>query len=127
MLITGYGASGPARTSNYFKTFFNNSMVHYHWNIDATIPDPAFIRGQWIHVVVTYSGNGTNYYYVNGNYEWIWKHGTTLNIAPSVVSIGGRFDPNNSRSFEKFTGIVDEVRIYNRELTSAEVKLLYAN
>lgn len=76
------------------------------------------ILNTWYHVALTYNGSIAQFY-VNGNE--IGSQDLTGNIEPTVenVRIGRYFD-------HYFTGIIDEVRIYNVGLTAAEIQKHYA-
>lgn len=79
----------------------------------------------WTHIVITYSGSSTVAgikMYVNGNEVTTTKSGgpltnTTVNDIP--VEIGNRAGTYN------FNGDIDEVMIYNRELTASEILQYY--
>jgi hypothetical protein len=71
----------------------------------------------WSFVVGTYDGS-TMRLYVNGTFQA--SSNQTLNIGTGEVSIGGW----NSQNLW-FNGIIDEVRIYNRALSGAEIQYLY--
>jgi len=76
--------------------------------------------GEWIHVAVT-RGNGETRAYLNGNE-------IGLGIAISVIPLNtenldiGRDFPGST---EYLNGVMDEVRLYNRALSAAEMKALY--
>jgi Ca2+-binding RTX toxin-like protein len=104
-------AGGTARPSGYVRV-----------NPVASTTDTA-VRGTaaltlntWTHIAVTYDGANLRFY-VNGVLR-----GTTArtgNIASNngAVRIGG----NNSSLQEFFRGLIDDVRIYNRALTAAQI------
>jgi hypothetical protein len=81
----------------------------------------------WTHVCITWSGGSSSSdvtIYMNGSSV----AATGTNGAGSAVSDAasgfwiGNSDNNTARTFD---GIIDEVRIYNRELSAPEVKQLY--
>jgi hypothetical protein len=85
-----------------------------------------FNTNQWFQVVLTYGGSmaGLQYYF-NGNLATnnpdIGYHYTdTLNTTPTDLYIG------SNGLTEGFTGAINNVRIYNRVLSSNEVAQLYA-
>ncbi|MEW6184678.1 MAG: LamG-like jellyroll fold domain-containing protein, partial [Thermodesulfobacteriota bacterium] len=73
----------------------------------------------WYHVAVTFSGT-TSRIYVNGSLEgtnFAASKGTTTDPFYLGIEDGDCCGPLN--------GILDDVRIYDRELTAAEIQLLY--
>ncbi|NCC23170.1 MAG: LamG domain-containing protein [Alphaproteobacteria bacterium] len=75
--------------------------------------------GSWHHVVGV-RRNGTNYIYVDGNLEDS-ASGSTANVTNAATIYLG----DNVWGSAPFTGSVDDVRIYNRALTSAEIETLW--
>jgi hypothetical protein len=71
----------------------------------------------WTHLAATYDGT-TQRLYVNG--VQVATRATTGSIRAStgVLRIGG----NNSWTNEWFAGLIDEVRLYNKALTAAEIQ-----
>jgi len=125
MTIMGYGPSNIPFACNYVKTLTNRGMVHYHWNFDNQFINNSY-SGIWTHLVITYDG-GTERYYINGTLISVWAHPTRpLIITPSILSLGARVvnaSANDAREY--FNGSIDELRIYNRTLNSAEIVSLY--
>ena len=82
---------------------------------DATIP-----LGEWIYVAVT-RGNGMAHAYLNG------VEVGSLSVLGAVPFNTEALDIGRDRpgSTEYFYGVMDEVRLYNRALSAAEVKALY--
>ncbi len=79
-------------------------------------------KNVWTHIALTW--NGSNYVaYVNGTqrdtgtYTGLW----TINSYADIGNTGMR-----SNSHEAFMGSVDDVRIYNRALSSNEIASVYA-
>ncbi|MEY3289434.1 MAG: hypothetical protein RLZZ419_1676, partial [Pseudomonadota bacterium] len=70
---------------------------------------------QWWHVVGTYDGQN-QILYVNGQQVAIKPQSGTIPTSTGALRIGG-----NNIWGEYFQGYIDEVRIYNRALTAAEV------
>jgi hypothetical protein len=87
--------------------------THYH---EFYYP---FKKGTWYHVAVTYDvPNSKSVLYINGVKD---EMAGAANPDRAFGSIGGF--TNNEAS--KFDGMIDDVRIYNRVLTAAEIKALY--
>ncbi len=82
--------------------------------------------GQWHHVVATYDGSGTydgTMLYVDGQAETMTKSSDSLGGATIVntqaFTIGSR-----ASGGVPFAGRIDEVRVYNSELTSGQIGAL---
>ncbi len=76
----------------------------------------------WTHIALTW--NGSNYVaYVNGTQRATGTY-TGLSTLNSYADIGNTGMRSDSR--EAFMGSVDDVRIYNRALTSSEIASVYA-
>lgn len=83
------------------------------------ISTPTVSAGTFAHVVVTYDGAGSLKIYINGG-------------APDTASISDGRDTAatfhmgmNSGGNGRFDGILDEIQIYTKELSAAEVASLY--
>ncbi len=80
---------------------------------------------KWVHVVVTVSGDSAPAVYVDGVFV---KYGQQNGRGKYLTAwtIGGVKADDNNRNFHRnFKGVIDDLRIYNRALSAAEVKALY--
>jgi hypothetical protein len=73
----------------------------------------------WYHILITYN-TGSTTLYVNGT-----QRGSTISGTNSKngLTIGGGADSGGSYPF---SGLVDDLRVYNRVLTSGEISSIYA-
>jgi hypothetical protein len=104
--------------SNYSgngKFFFEASDGSYNAVQSTTIP----VAGTWYHVVGVYDGATSNIY-INGVLE-----NTVSDTGSITYNSDNLFIGQNGSNGERFNGVVDEVRIYNRALSESEVKQLY--
>jgi len=79
--------------------------------------------GEWYHLCGTYDGDEIKIY-VNGDIIKVVEHHGRINLGESPVTIGGltmAIDSNN------INGIIDEVKIFNYELSSNEISAEYEN
>ena len=74
------------------------------------------VANSWIHLAATYDG-ATQRLYVNGNQVASRPQSGAIQTSTSPVRFGG-----SGVSGEFFRGFIDEVRIYNRALTQAEIQ-----
>lgn len=91
--------------------------------IDQDSSSSGLVRGQWNHVAVTYN-KSTISFYVNGSL--VSSHANTSDIvsAGSRSLYLGAF--NNTGTFANpMNGALDEVRVYSRPFSAAEIKQLY--
>jgi prepilin-type N-terminal cleavage/methylation domain-containing protein len=98
----------------------NNVFSVWKWGGGVLISDPNPLSlNAWTHWAYTYDG-ATHRLYRNG----ILVSSSTAapqSAAPSLLIVSGY----NINSAEKFLGSIDEVRLYNRALSDAEIKALY--
>lgn len=125
--IVSKGFDGGTVGYDLRLTYFGSStldILSYDGSEYGTSYDvSAWTTGVWYHVVGLY--DGTNWkLYVNGVNVSTTASGTgalgSANTGPLVI---GGFDNSGSVS-RLFPGTIDEVRVYNRGLTAAEVRSL---
>ena len=76
-------------------------------------------KGKWNHVLFTYDGVSTIRYFKNGL-------NTVTNTAIASGLIKKTSQPFRIGGYNNFNGLIDEVRIYNEILSSAQIQKLYA-
>src|SRR3989344_5328974 len=83
---------------------------------------PSLSTGSWIHIV--FVQDGTNWkFYLNGSSSTLSGTNSgysTNHLTVNVVRIG-----YSSWASEYFSGLIDDVRVYNRALSPDEIKRLY--
>lgn len=87
---------------------------------------------QWVHIVYTYDAKSYANYYINGVIESSIGISSGISILPTSsdmyigksVSAGGNFYGGFGSNFNYFNGAIDDIRVYNRVLTEAEVSYL---
>ena len=107
---------------------FNNHYRFYVRDTNAvvyTAQSTLSPNGTWQHVAAVLNGtNGIMNLYTNGSLAAVGVAPHTLLANSHEVSIGNR-QAGSSAYGNAFTGLLDEVRIYSRDLTSADVSALY--
>ncbi len=94
--------------------------------------DPKFCTGivlnsnRWYHVVVTVTPTTLNVY-IDTTLAYTATHSTTVNFGNGSWLLGGDTDNNpvTSANNDYLDGRIDEVRIYNHELSQIEISALY--
>ena len=105
-----YGLYSSSDT-NRPQSQVNVGGTHRLLNGTASIP-----TGSWTHLAATYDGT-TQRLYVNGTQVSTLAIAGTIAPSNLPLKIGG-----NSIWSEWFTGLIDEVRVYNRALGPAEIQ-----
>lgn len=102
-----------------------NSACAANWNEVRTVPLSMTV-GMWHHIAVTFNDVATNefWFYLDG-VQYAWDNNVGAPFTKSMVTftdpvrIGEMFDS------EETNATVDDVRIYNRVLSAAEIGYLY--
>lgn len=120
-------------TTSYAITMTNAEKVSVSVaNKTAAIGDSILTVGQWYHIVMIYDGAlaaNNLQLYLNGSPE---KFGTIVtgqpdNIIPRITGLKLRVGDYTATAVTAgWNGQVDEVRLYDRVLTLAEIQALYA-
>jgi hypothetical protein len=130
-MVNGLGNGG-------YLVFSENNYVN------VRIDDTGFLKfgtptlhpdasmGQWTHIVLAFHENisGTNDYlavWINGEVALETTEvitGDAINNT-AYVRFGVQEEAGMESGFQDFEGLVDEIRVYNEVLTSAQVKALY--
>ena len=81
----------------------------------------------WNHIAVTYNIDGTRKIYANGvSVSHSGSGGSgALNIGTARLVIGARHDVSSGSPKQFFKGNIDNVMIFNRALSSSDIKTLY--
>ncbi len=123
------GTSGSAVNQNYsFIIRTSTSKLEFYMGNGSTynsvLGNTALSIGSWYHVAVTFDGSALRLY-VNGSLD----NSTTTTITPTDqgtnTQIGMAIDTGVTPNGGPMNGYIDEVRIYNRTLSSTEITGLY--
>jgi beta-lactam-binding protein with PASTA domain len=104
-------SAGTARPAGYVRT--NPVLSTTDSAVRGTGP---LALNTWTHLATTYDGANQRFY-VNGVLVGTTARTGTIAVSNGAIRIGG----NASSTGEFFNGMIDEVRIYNRALTAAEI------
>jgi hypothetical protein len=117
--------SSESGSTKYFIYRNNFGVATSSSKIKMVIANPGtnavssntFVADQWVHVVGTYDGTNIKIY-ING--EWV----ATQNHPGTITGFAGTLSMGFANG-GYWAGSLDEVYIYNRVLTDAEIKTLY--
>ena len=107
--------NGNAEPANGFGTIEISSDISGY---SDAIPQ----LGEWTHMAVTYGQNGVLYTYLNGVCVGTYQNSVSL-FRPNTAELHIGRDRVGGDDY--LAGAIDELRIYNRALSAAEVKALY--
>jgi hypothetical protein len=124
-VITRTDASGPTTSwSHQLRINTAGQFHHYLWvgaerHVAGTT---VIVPDTWYHVVISAQNNGPMRIYVNGQEE-----GTSISTAGTLWATGTRITvgSNSGHAMGWFQGLVDDLRIYNRELSAAQIKAMF--
>jgi hypothetical protein len=100
----------------------NNAVCGIYYSAafhDATSVTAPLTQNAWNHVLCTYDGANI-LTYINGVLKNTTANTNNITAASSIFYVG-----ENSSGAQRFTGQVDDVRIYNYNLSASQVKRLY--
>lgn len=115
--------SDSANTKIQFFTHMDND---YAPDVAVEMPDERVV-GSWIHATVTYDRESRVLRtYINGN-----EVGTMQNDLPGDADLNWNFDGFHLGTYRRaddrwFDGKIDEVAVWERELSAGEISLLYS-
>ena len=94
-------------------------------NFSASVGDPtSLVSGTWYHVVAVFASDSSRKIYVNGNAGTTNTTSATLAFTPDAFAIGASV---RNIADNYYTGAIDDVRLYNRALSAADVYELFSS
>lgn len=111
-----------------------HDFIHYSENPTVALEQntPVSVKGKWLHHVFIRKGS-VDYTYINGllinsthRTEYNYQSNSPLDMQHNwfIGTFSGN-NPNYSSFNYSFYGLLDDMRIYNRALTAAEITTLY--
>lgn len=111
--------SGP---SMFWYGVTNKLLFYCGRTVTPVTPDISIEPNKWYHFVGISNNDKTLKLYINGVYVGSGSYTTHVNSPVNFFRIGGK---DNQNRYVK--GSLDELRIYNRSLSEAEILELYQN
>jgi len=117
--LVGWGNYGAGRQTNALRMYENSGGFRHYWwgaDLDCTGAQCPLSAGTWYHVASTWDGT-TRKLYLNG----VLKRSDTPGANNATAA---NFHIGKTCCSEYFNGLIDDVAIYSRALTQAEVTYL---
>ncbi|HUX35523.1 MAG TPA: LamG domain-containing protein, partial [Candidatus Paceibacterota bacterium] len=133
-IASKWGASGNSDYSwLLFANMWSSGEVNFLTSSDGTgytnarSSAGAVATGVWYYIAGVYSGaNTTATLYINGAFAGSSTAPSSLKVSTTSLSIGADHDNGvGEPAYRLFNGLIDDVRIYNRALSAAEIMSLY--
>jgi hypothetical protein len=102
----------------------NTGILRFSLNLDGTwrsILGPTATQDTWYHVAGTYDG-AQMVFYINGESVGTLPITGAIRVTTDPVCVGNLVTAAGVAQNEYWSGVLDEVRLWNRALTQAEVK-----
>lgn len=120
-ILFGYGNNGYA--FGLESSQYNNELVLTKVGVGGVLSSASISDTDWHHVAVTASNGNVVFYidgvaYPYGNYNPGYTFATT-------PSIGGKASNLNQPNNNSFFGSIDELAVYSRALSPAEIQSIY--
>ncbi len=109
---------------NVENNYANSEIIYTNGSLLGAVTSTHILTDDlWHHVAVTYDGNFIKIYF-DGNLDnqINYTSGMQINNEPLLIGWDQNTYINPNR---RFTGIIDDIRIYNRALSNEEIQLLY--
>ena len=123
--------SNPGTYYFYFLGFFNSRPRFFigpygdlGGDLAFSCPSDPFVVGQWHHYVGTYNGSKMKII-VDSKEICSRDYSVTGMFYTYPLTLGALLDTNTNTSYYMFDGNIDEVKIYNRSLITAEIQQHY--
>lgn len=105
---------------NPSKVSLRYATTQVGWDAGTLVGTTTLVANTWYHVAATFDGRQWTLY-LNGNFE----NSTTIATSTLVSGTGDLNIGAYASGSYHFNGAIDDVRIYNRALSAAEIKNLY--
>ncbi len=106
--------------SGYDLTLINHRL-YFRWNNQQMFSTAVINNSKWYHVAVTFDGANTYTMYIDG-FEVRTNSTGSSPAVNSNKSMIGAMDTTNNNPINYFNGAIDEVRIWNTELSENQIR-----
>lgn len=122
---SGWSGNWTNITSYYITLWLHRGVAQGEsdWRGSVSInASPAELENQWHHIVAVFD-KPTMKIFVDGAEEATASYNYDINYDVTTITLLGA--SNWMRTSQRFSGIISEVRIYNRALSAAEINDIY--
>ena len=123
-VVGGLHGGGDSGISIAAGTNGISVMEHGHQFLPVVLSYPAQLNSKWVQVVVTCSNNAAPVLYLDGKYVRSGLNSGRKKLLS--VFAGDDYQGIGGGGYGRFKGNIDDIRIYNRALSAAEVSQLYS-
>lgn len=110
-------------SNSYMRTNADNSLSFFSDGATGAVSAPgSLVTNAWRHVCVTRNAAGSTNFYINSSLSGSADQSSGTPISSAFNTYAGSF--LGASNF--FTGSIDDVRIYNRILSTTEIRQLYS-
>lgn len=105
-------------SDNQYRFLAENGVFKFHLNGVNTLTAALPATNVWVHVAATWNGS-TMTIYTNGQLQASMAAAGAITTTADPLAIGEKYGSTTAGDF--FNGEIDEVRVYNRALSMAEI------
>ena len=125
-------STGKKETSQWNRPYFSGS--YNNSNLSSIVSAGTLATGDWVYLSASRdASSGENKIYLNGQIDFSEVRGVGRGFGSDVVRYGfigngseaDEFDGRNNGAGNKYRGFIDDLRLYHRTLSDAEVASLY--
>lgn len=132
LFVTGNTNSPGNMCEAYFMGISTNGNTKFHsssWNPSPSVSSGGFANqsfslNAWHHMTTTFDNDSLKIY-INGVLDKSFYKGFATNYS-TIDSIIIAYSGNNTNNQRWFNGSIDDIKMFNRVLTAAEVQNLYS-
>ncbi|ALG68277.1 LamG-like jellyroll fold domain-containing protein [Beggiatoa leptomitoformis] len=120
-------STNPINQDTYALALGSNNTIagatNRYCNTDVPNTPTVLTTNKWVNTIFSHSSNGGGKLYINGKLVSYDSRGGSIVQSTNPLIIGA--DNKQGNLWRFFNGSIDDIRIYNRALTDAEIKQLY--
>lgn len=116
-----YTNGGQIDVANTFGVGTGSNQIMCRVSSTALNSTTTFVEDDWVYFALTRDGSGSCKLYINGN----TTPEATATQAANVTSSDNKLIGRDSSSVRYYHNLIDDIRLYNRELSANETKQNY--